>query len=535
MTDPVLELNGYGVCFGRRVILSDITLFLPQGEVSVLMGPVKTGKSTLMRSLAGLNDGNALFRRWGEATLQGKPVADGWRPSLVQQHATLLKSSVRDALIHPLRGRNEKSPAGWCEAARVMLTTYGLEHLTDRLDAPMLDLPEVWRKAVLILGHVLLKPPLLLVDEPTYGMNETDAIRLIDWLRQVGRSTKLWVALHHQGQARRLAQHIVLIGGGRALFSGPGDRFFSNPQNTWAEQFVRTGSLSIPSPDARREDLADDVEPPPPLPAAALRAIADFDRAETVAAASVVTSVPIDATAGDSVARESGNPQPSGPGDVATGAPATSATSSTAAPEAGKAVESSQIPPASATAQKPAKLPPISAGAVEAASMVGVAIYSDYRGPQGFHWIIPGRLAGCAEPGVVADVGYDLSLLRQVGVTYLVTLTEKDLDKVKLQEHQLRNIHLPIFDREAPTIGQAYMLVRHMQRLLDKGEVLAVHCKAGIGRTGTILAAWLIREGGMSAATAIERLRRINPAYVQTETQEAFLREFEDDIVKRIE
>lgn len=64
------------------------------------------------------------------------------------------------------------------------------------------------------------------------------------------------------------------------------------------------------------------------------------------------------------------------------------------------------------------------------------------------------------------------------------------------------------------------MLVRHMQRLLDKGEVLAVHCKAGIGRTGTILAAWLIREGGMSAATAIERLRRINPAYVQTETQE---------------
>ena len=126
-------------------------------------------------------------------------------------------------------------------------------------------------------------------------------------------------------------------------------------------------------------------------------------------------------------------------------------------------------------------------------------------------------------------------MLRQVGVTYLVTLTEKDLDKVKLQEHQLRNIHLPIFDREAPTIGQAYMLVRHMQRLLDKGEVLAVHCKAGIGRTGTILAAWLIREGGMSAATAIERLRRINPAYVQTETQEAFLREFEDDIVKRIE
>lgn len=131
----------------------------------------------------------------------------------------------------------------------------------------------------------------------------------------------------------------------------------------------------------------------------------------------MVTSAPIDGAAGDSVVRESRNPQPPGSGDLATGAPATFA------PEVRGVVESTN-PTGISPSSEASKVTSNSAGAVEAASMVGVAIYSDYRGPQGFHWIIPGRLAGCAEPGVVADVGYDLSLLRQVGVTYLVTLTE---------------------------------------------------------------------------------------------------------------
>ena len=61
-----------------------------------------------------------------------------------------------------------------------------------------------------------------------------------------------------------------------------------------------------------------------------------------------------------------------------------------------------------------------------------------------------------------------------------------------------------------------------------------MHCRAGIGRTGTVLAAWLIREGGLSATDAIARLRNINPAYVQTEEQEVFLQAFEQDILKRL-
>ena len=158
----------------------------------------------------------------------------------------------------------------------------------------------------------------------------------------------------------------------------------------------------------------------------------------------------------------------------------------------------------------------------------------EYRGPNGFHWLVRGRLAGCPEPGIAAPIEYDLGLLREVGITHLVTLTEKNLDPDLLAEHGLANLHLPIVDREAPTQAQAYMLLLRMQALMARGAVLAVHCKAGLGRTGTILGAWLIRDGGFSADSALERLRRIQPAFVQTTQQEEFLRAFEQDLLRRL-
>ncbi len=512
---PALELIGYGVSFGRRVVLANVDLVLPAVGIDVLMGPVKTGKSTLVRSLAGLNQGNALYRCWGEARMGGRVLDEVWRPTLVQQHAAILNASVRDALIYHVRQRAEKSSTSWSETAQATLATYGLERVVPSLDAPMLALPVEWQRAVNILSHALVKPPLLLVDEPAYGLDEAAATRLIEWLAYLGKTVRMVVVLHHQGQARRLAQRVTLLGGGRVLSSDENPHFFTHPANAWAEQFIRTGSLSIASPDARPEELGEDVLPPPPLPAQALAALASF--AQSQAPEPPPPPPPVVRAPAAPIASPIAPPSPAAP----TASPPANPTSATASPTSVRATTS--------------VLPPLSRNGVEDASMVGRVIFSNYRGPQGFHWIVPGRLAGCAEPGITSSVDYDLDLLKNMGIKYLVTLTEKDLDQEALARHGLLNIHLPIFDREAPSFNQAYMLVRRMQVLLDKGHALAVHCKAGIGRTGTILATWLIREGGISAESAIQRLRAINPAYVQTETQEQFLQAFEEDMLRRMQ
>ena len=77
------------------------------------------------------------------------------------------------------------------------------------------------------------------------------------------------------------------------------------------------------------------------------------------------------------------------------------------------------------------------------------------------------------------------------------------------------------------------MLLKRMEVLLAKGEVLAVHCLAGIGRTGTVLAAWLVREG-LTATEALRRVRLIDHQYVQSAEQEAFLQAYEDAILRKL-
>ena len=66
-----------------------------------------------------------------------------------------------------------------------------------------------------------------------------------------------------------------------------------------------------------------------------------------------------------------------------------------------------------------------------------------------------------------------------------------------------------------------------MRDMLDSGEVLAVHCLAGLGRTGTILAAYMVKEKGVSAQVALNQIRRFNRQFVQTDDQEDFLMEYE--------
>ena len=112
-------------------------------------------------------------------------------------------------------------------------------------------------------------------------------------------------------------------------------------------------------------------------------------------------------------------------------------------------------------------------------------------------------------------------------------LTEVDIDQEALLRHGLRNLHLPIRDREPPTVPQIRMLIARMNSMLKKDEVLAVHCLAGLGRTGTILASWLIQDG-LTASAALERIRKIEPGYVQSVEQEVFLHAVEADLLKRL-
>lgn len=147
--------------------------------------------------------------------------------------------------------------------------------------------------------------------------------------------------------------------------------------------------------------------------------------------------------------------------------------------------------------------------------------------PRGFFWVVPQRLGGLPRPGIIAELEDDLEGLRGLGVTLLVTLEEAPtVEPRRLSELGIASLHFPVPDMGAPGIPQARELCAYVDEQLAEGAIVAFHCRAGLGRTGTLLASQLVWTGD-TALRAIDRVRQINPRCIQSDQQVAFLREFE--------
>ena len=513
---PVLELQGYGFSFGSRVIVAEASFDLAPHGISFLMGPVGTGKSSLLFSLAGFNDGSPRFRQWGKAYFCGKPLTENNRPFLVRQHARLLA----DTLMNHLMKSSEFSTLAQAERRDRIenwLSNFEMPALLDKVNRRLVDVEPVWQRIALMVLAAQAPAPLLLVDEPATGLSDADSRLLLDFVHNMGQRQKLLVVAHNQTCVRSVASDVILLAGGRIQGHLPVQSFFAESNNPVIRTFVETGSVSLPAPDANPEDLADDIPPPPPLPAAALEAIRAF---YPYASELNPPISPISPASPEPVVPPPPPPPPQPEPE----------------PEPEPVLEPTllqipSLPPARPSA--PAYLQTTRNGVRMVAEIGTYGNAFDARAPRGFVWVVPGQLAGCPQPGVTNPVEYDLQLLARVGITTLITLTETDLEQAPLKEAGLCNLHLPIYDRGAPSMRQIYMLLHRMLRLVEQGDVLAVHCLAGLGRTGTVLAAWMIKEGGLSAEEAIRRLRLLQPGFIQSQEQEEFLLIFEKDLLNR--
>ena len=135
-----------------------------------------------------------------------------------------------------------------------------------------------------------------------------------------------------------------------------------------------------------------------------------------------------------------------------------------------------------------------------------------------FYWLIDNVLAGCSRPGARGNLDGDLALLTERGVGALVSLTETPLPDGALERHGLRGLHLPVADFHAPTTAQILAALAYVDAARVRGLAVAVHCLAGQGRTGTVLAAYLIR-GGLPAEEAIAEVRAICPGAIESPPQ----------------
>lgn len=153
----------------------------------------------------------------------------------------------------------------------------------------------------------------------------------------------------------------------------------------------------------------------------------------------------------------------------------------------------------------------------------------DYkRGILNFSFVIPDKVAGMARPGVANPLNEDLSFLRNEGVKAIVSLSETPLEETVVSGNGFSYLHVPVDDFTAPTIEQVEECMDFMWRMTSSEEKpVVVHCGAGCGRTGTIIACYLLKRGE-TADTAIEILRSVRPCSIETETQKALVYQYEE-------
>jgi atypical dual specificity phosphatase len=147
-----------------------------------------------------------------------------------------------------------------------------------------------------------------------------------------------------------------------------------------------------------------------------------------------------------------------------------------------------------------------------------------------FSFVTPGTLAGMSRPGARSPLAEDFAFLKAEGIGAIVSLSESPLDEAVLRESGFFYLHTPIKDFSAPTIQQVERCVEFIDRMAHvENRAVVVHCGAGCGRTGAVLACYFVRRG-KSAEAAIESTRQIRPCSIETDGQRDIVYRYEEHL-----
>jgi len=226
-------------------ILDDVSFGIREGEIFTIIGPSGSGKTSLLRLLNRLDEPTS-----GEVFFKGKPVCE-YSPHLLRrfiaiafQHPKLFGPKILDDLMYPFiidpkpPGNDEIRSRGVDLLARVGLHTDFIDRDVDRLSGG-----ETMRVAM--ARALMRRPEVLLLDEPTAGLDPEAAQALLDTVLALNRDSGLTIVVvtHRFAYAKRIGQRTMLLECGKVVEIGDTTEFFKNPKTESAMIFLKTEGM----------------------------------------------------------------------------------------------------------------------------------------------------------------------------------------------------------------------------------------------------------------------------------------------------
>lgn len=253
---PKMITRDVSISYGTSPAVRDVSLAIPAGKITALIGASGSGKSTLLRALNRMHDLTPSVSVSGEVLLDGEPlygpevdpVNVRRRVGMVFQRPNPFAMSIFDNVAYGLRygsGRDKRRLAERVE--RALRSAALWEEVKDRLKAPGTSLSGGQQQRLCVARALAVEPEVLLMDEPTSALDPVATLRIEELMRQLVERLTLVVVTHNMQQAARVSDITAYLardaqGAGVLVESGPTRQLFSNPRDPRTEAYV-TGRI----------------------------------------------------------------------------------------------------------------------------------------------------------------------------------------------------------------------------------------------------------------------------------------------------
>jgi len=226
--------------------LKDVSLSIPEGEVTAMIGPSGCGKSTFLRCINRMNDLIDIARFEGELSLRGKdvydddvdPVALRRRVGMVFQEPNPFPKSIYDNVAYGRRiqGMDENMD----EAVEQALRRAALwDEVSDQLDKSGLDLSGGQQQRLCIARAIAVDPEVILMDEPASALDPIATSKIEDLIEELATEYTVVIVTHNMQQAARISDKTaVFLTGGELVEFGDTDRVFQDPDSDRVEDYI---------------------------------------------------------------------------------------------------------------------------------------------------------------------------------------------------------------------------------------------------------------------------------------------------------
>jgi sulfate/thiosulfate transport system ATP-binding protein len=231
-----ISVEGANKRFGDFQALSDVSIEVPDGSLTALLGPSGSGKSTLLRAIAGLEELDS-----GLVTINGedataKPAQKRGVGFVFQHYAAFKHMTVYDNVAFGLKIRKWKK-AETSKRVHELLQLVQLDGLAGRFPS---QLSGGQRQRMALARALAVEPKVLLLDEPFGALDAKVRKDLRSWLRRLHDETGVTTIFvtHDQEEAMDVAGQLVVMNEGRVEQSGSADDLYDHPANEFVMSFV---------------------------------------------------------------------------------------------------------------------------------------------------------------------------------------------------------------------------------------------------------------------------------------------------------